>query len=163
MKIKEKLSKSIIWREKRGESGLEPPRARSARGPQGPPLSFAWSFYLFLAFLNRLFDFIDSSVDVHDLPNVLEARKIRKLVPKSVGDSRRPSGNVGKRRKNRIFAYFGSFWQVSKSKKPDFYVFQDIFEIEHFHTSGMIEVFFVCATFWVEKVTKILENLRTTK
>ena len=29
-----------------------------------------------------MFDFIDSSIDVHDLPNVLEARKIRKLVPK---------------------------------------------------------------------------------
>ena len=36
------------------------------------------SFY----FLNILLDFIDSSIDVHDLPNVLEARKIRKLVPK---------------------------------------------------------------------------------
>ena len=30
-----------------------------------------------------MFDFIDSSIDVHDLPNVLEARKIRKLVPKN--------------------------------------------------------------------------------
>ena len=34
-----------------------------------------------LDFLNILFDLIDSSIDVHDLPNVLEARKLRKLVP----------------------------------------------------------------------------------
>ena len=31
-----------------------------------------------------MFDFIDSSIDVHDLPNVLEARKIRKLPKKAI-------------------------------------------------------------------------------
>ena len=66
--------------------------SRKERGsPWGPPalraggapiLSFSWSFYLCLDFLNILLDFIGSSIDVHDLPNVLEARKIRKLVPK---------------------------------------------------------------------------------
>ena len=36
-----------------------------------------------------LFDFIATSIDVHDLPNVLEAREIRKLVPKTIGDRRK--------------------------------------------------------------------------
>ena len=51
------------------------PPARSAGGPQGPPLSFSWSFYLFLDFLNILFEFIDSSIDVHDFPDLLKARR----------------------------------------------------------------------------------------
>ena len=65
---------------------------------RGGPFRFL-DLSIFLDFLSILFDFIDSSIDVHDLPNVLEARKIRKLVPKSVGDRRRPSGNVGKHRR----------------------------------------------------------------
>ena len=50
-------------------------------GPRGA-LSLFLDLSIFLDFLNILLDFIDSSIDVHDLPNVLEARKIRKLVPK---------------------------------------------------------------------------------
>ena len=40
-------------------------------------------FYIFLEFLNISFDFIESSIDNHDLPNVLDAQKIRKLDPPS--------------------------------------------------------------------------------
>ena len=57
-------------------------------GPLGSPpllslifLSFVW--FLFLDFLIILFDFVDLSIDVHDLGDVLEAQKIQKQVPKT--------------------------------------------------------------------------------
>ena len=71
----------------------------------------------FVDFLNILFDFIDSSIDVHDLPNVLEARKIRKLVPKAVGDRREPSGTVGDRRE--LSETFGNRKKRNSDSFPD--------------------------------------------
>ena len=66
------MGSEMCIRDRRGGSALR------AGGPQS---SLFLIFLFFLDFLN-IFDFIDSSIDVYDLPNVLEPRKIRKLVPK---------------------------------------------------------------------------------
>ena len=73
----------------------------------GPQSTLFLDLSIFLDFLNILSDFIGGSIDLHDLPNVLKARKTGKQVPEKYVSFR----GFGK-------AHFGKCALVSERRDP---------------------------------------------